>query len=266
MRELSPKTVAIIAVLVVAVGLGGVFLGRSLVDQADSDADGGESAAASETTTSAAPSTETTAAADPAGGDGAGGAGGADGDGDVGLGAAPAVVDEPAPGELRPVESATPPGYAYQNPEDARINTGTVPPPVLPVRVSMSSTTNLRDGDPVNIRVEALEGSQIFAFDARICRADAVVRNDFDFIPVFNPQCTDIGVSPNSDGVIRVLADASYQVAEGSIRVGVGTATFETDAGELASLTCGPSNPCKLVLKLQVPYGFGFQEFPLGFA
>ncbi len=261
MKELSPKNVAIIALLVVAVGLGGVFLGRSLVDQAGSDA---EEAASAETATTEAPTSTTAAPGDPAASADGGGATEGGGDG-VGSGAVPAVEPPPAPGELRPVESASGARYAYQNSEDARGSTGTVPPPVLPVRVSMSSLSGLRDGDPVNIRVEAVD-SQIFGFDARICRADAVIVNDFDYNPLTNPQCSDYAFSSGSDGPIRVAADAAAQVAEGSIRVGMGTVEFETVDGGTARVTCDRANPCKLVLKLQVPYGFGFQEFPFSWA
>jgi hypothetical protein len=39
----------------------------------------------------------------------------------------------------------------------------------------------------------------------------------------------------------------------------VGTDTFQMTDGSQRSVTCGPSNPCAIVLKLQYPNGFGFE-------
>lgn len=163
------------------------------------------------------------------------------------------------------VQPANQPVYAYQEADEGRRNTGTVPPPTLPVTVRMSSTTGLVDGQPVAIRVEAKEGSEMYGFEARICRADAVFRGLYDFFPTVAGTCAAEPLSAGSDSYLRVQGEMPYQVAEGVIRIGTGSNTFVLENDQRATVTCDRNNPCKLVLMIQVPYGFGFQEYPLSY-
>jgi hypothetical protein len=273
-KTLSPRSLAVIVALLVVVGVGGVLLGRSLVDPGPNpdEAAVAERGGASGGTASTAP-------------DGADGPGDAEGDGPADPGGVPggatgpavggdgevAVVAEPAAvigGEPVPATSETGDGFAYTDPEEAREHTGTVPPPVLPATVKLSGTQGLRDGDPVNIRIDAEEGSQVFAFTVHLCRRDAKIRNDYDFLsaPGGRANCTANPLSPRSDGPLRFQGEGEFRSVQGTFRVGVGTDRFETIDGTQGTISCGPGNPCKLVLKIQVPYGFGYQEFPITYA
>lgn len=269
----SPRSIVLVVVLMLVVGIGGVLLGRSLVDPSD-DADRAAVADRSDAP-GATPSTSAPAGAEggDAADDGSASAGGAagrggsgpGGDGEVAAAAEPVAV---IGGEPVPAISESGDGFAYTDPEEARENTGTVPPPVLPAKVKLSGTQGLRDGDPVNIRIDAEEGSQVFAFTVHLCRRDAKIRNDYDFLaaPGGKANCTANPLSPRSDGPLRFQGEGEFRSVQGTFRVGIGTDRFETIDGTQGTIACGPGNPCKLVLKIQVPYGFGYQEFPITYA
>lgn len=163
------------------------------------------------------------------------------------------------------VQPANQPVYAYQEADAGRRNTGTVPPPTLPVTVRMSSTSDLVDGQPVAIRVEAKNGSKMYGFEARICRADATFRGLYDFFPTVAGTCAAEPLSAGSDAYLRVQGQEPYESAEGVIRIGMGSNTFMLEDDRPATVSCDRSNLCKLVLMIQVPYGFGFQEYPLSY-
>jgi len=265
-KTLSPRALAVIVVLLVLVGAGGILVGRSLVQPGD-DSDRPEPVAdvAAPEEKSSRSSLEGGASEEAA----QGGVGTGQGDGAAGVD--DAAVAEPVAvigGEPVPATSASGDGYAYRDPEGARKNTGTVPPPVLPVKVKLSSTQGLRDGDPVNIRIDAEDGSQVFAFTVHQCRRDAVIRNDGDFLdaPGGRANCAANPLSPRSDGPIRVQGEGEFRSVQGTYRIGVGSDSYQTVDAKPAAITCGPQNPCKLVLKIQVPYGFGYQEFPITYA
>jgi hypothetical protein len=155
--------------------------------------------------------------------------------------------------------------YALTDNERGIEGTGTLPPPELPVTVRMSSTSDLVDGQPISISITPKEGfpSEVYGFEARFCKADATFRGLYDFFPTVASKCINAPVSSNSDAYLEVRGSQPYQLAEGTIRAGIGSDAFTTEDDKGVQITCDQSHPCKLVLMIQVPYGFGFQEFPL---
>lgn len=139
-------------------------------------------------------------------------------------------------------------------------------PPPLPLNVQVSSTENLRDGDEVTVHVTPTDGSNIYGLEAFICKPDATYLLDADIRPTQTGKCITRPLSAASGDYVKVAAAAPYQVADLTIKVGVGTDTYTTSNGQTVTITCGPGDPCTLVLKLQVPDTFGFQAYPLTFA
>lgn len=138
-------------------------------------------------------------------------------------------------------------------------------PKVIPVNASVSGTSGLADGAKVAIHVSPQAGSQAFAYEAFLCKAGATFSNDADIRPTQMGKCLPEPLSASSDNRTEVIGQAPYQALDGTFRVGVGSRTFRTQRGETVTITCGPGNPCQLVLKLQYPNGFGFKAFPLSY-
>ncbi|MEJ5256039.1 MAG: hypothetical protein WHS89_11860 [Acidimicrobiales bacterium] len=258
MQKQPSRKVLLTAAALVAALVGGVALGAALFarDRSPQETTAGERTAdrpADPTTTSI-----------PADVDADRQAASSRASGQVGAPGDPAGTPGDA-GALPAVQPANQPVYAYQEADAGRRNTGTVPPPTLPVTVRMSSTDGLVDGQPVTIRVEAKEHSEMYGFEARICRADATFRGLYDFFPTVAGTCAAEPLSPNSDVYLRVQGEFPYQAAEGTIRVGMGSNTFTLEDDRRATVSCDREHPCKLVLMIQVPYGFGFQEFPISY-
>ncbi len=138
--------------------------------------------------------------------------------------------------------------------------------PGMPVAVRLPLSSGLRTGDVVTVRVDPIAGSQLFGVDARLCRGDAAVRFDGEFIPTQGGICTPTALSPNSDARITVEGRPPYGGLDVDFRVGTGSSSFKTQSGADATVTCDQSHPCQIVLKLQYPNGFGFQSVPLTFS
>ncbi len=174
-------------------------------------------------------------------------------------------ADAAGPGDLQVAQPADPVQYAYSEPGSAP---GSTLPPTPLVEVSMSSTQNLHDGQPISIRVSSPAGSdsQIFGFDARICTRGAPIKNMYDYFPTVTGYCALNPLSASSDVHIQVAGTPPYQSVDMTFRAGAGTSSFTTDYGQTASITCDSDHPCDLVLWIQVPYGFVFEHFPLTFA
>lgn len=143
---------------------------------------------------------------------------------------------------------------------------GAVGQPDVPADVSVVGPTKLNGGQPVAIRVRARAGSQTFGFEAFLCKGDATFRLDADIRPTLAGKCASKPLSPGSDAYEEVPAAPPYQHVEGSFRPGVGTDRYATRDGTPVTVTCGPRDPCQLVLKLQFPNGFALRSYPLRFA
>jgi hypothetical protein len=134
----------------------------------------------------------------------------------------------------------------------------------IPLNVSVSNTQGLKDGDAVKIHVTPKPGAVVFGFEAFLCKGGSTTYAfDADIRPDDTGKCVAHKLSPNSDDYMEVRAQPPYSSADASFRVGVGTDTFEMTDGSQGRVTCGPSNPCAIVLKLQYPNGFGFEAIPV---
>lgn len=136
----------------------------------------------------------------------------------------------------------------------------------VPVEVEISPTRNLGDGDTVHLEVTPRGGTQIYGAEARLCRDDAVIEFDADRWPEVKGLCIPEPLSAASDALVEAAASPPYEMAALDFRVGVGSRSWTLDSGEATTLTCGPSNPCSLVVKFQIPNGYGFRSYPVTFA
>ncbi len=230
--------IAAIVVAVVVVGLVAVVLVRR------GSTDGAANAASANTTAIAAGSSSTTSTAAPSPSSSADAP------------TTPSTADASA-------NSTTTP--AVEGPPDPS-RTGPFTTPDMPLVVTVSPTTGMKDGQTVKVHVVPKAGSQVFGVDARLCAGSAHVEYDAQFAPTVAGQCITKPLSAGSDAKTSVAVSPPYQEADVTFRVGVGTDTFATQDGRQASITCGPSSPCQLVLKLQYPNAFGFQSVPVTFS
>ncbi len=148
-------------------------------------------------------------------------------------------------------------------------NAETAPP--LPVTVTATGLTNAVDGSTVHIHVDAQSPpnpspSQIFGVEARICPTANVIDYAADFNPSQLGKCAKTPLSVNSDALTSVATAPPNATADLDFRVGIGTQTFDTSFAGTVTITCGPANPCKVVVKLQVPGAVMFTSFPIGYA
>lgn len=234
--------------IVIAFVVGVVLLGAVLVvavTRSGDDVVGGTSTGASSPLTTAPATTGPTTSGGSAGAGGAAGAGGSE----------PATAAAGAPGEVSPLTTVLP-----SDP------TGPYTTPNMPVEVAASNTKNLANGAVVRVRARPKGQSEMYGVEARLCAGDARVERDPDFRPTQGGMCAARPLSPGTDNLVGKAADPPYQEAELAFRVGVGSDTFTAQDGRQVTITCGPANPCQLVLKLQYPNGFGFQSIPVTFA
>ena len=146
----------------------------------------------------------------------------------------------------------------------------TVPPkpyttPSMPLTATVSGNSGVRSGDVVKVRAEPNAGSQMYGIDARLCRGDVGIATEGAFRPTFGGNCVIDPLAPGTDAVVNLENPTPDKGLDVEFRVGTGSTTFKTQSGKDATITCGPSNPCQIVLKLQYPNGFGFQAFPVTF-
>jgi hypothetical protein len=70
-------------------------------------------------------------------------------------------------------------------------------------------------------------------------------------------------LAPGTDDYQIVQGQAPYDSVETVFKPGAGTDTFQDLNGRTVTITCGPGNPCQIVVKAQFPDGFGFRAFPV---
>lgn len=146
----------------------------------------------------------------------------------------------------------------------------TIPPepyttPSMPLSIAAQGNSKVGSGDVVTVRAEPNAGSQMYGVDARLCRGDVGISNEGAFRPTVGGNCIIDPLSPGTDAVVNLENPTPEQGLDIEFRVGAGTTTFKTQSGKDVKITCGPSNPCQIVLKLQYPNGFGFQGIPVTF-
>jgi hypothetical protein len=135
----------------------------------------------------------------------------------------------------------------------------------MPLSVQAQGNTKVSSGDVVTVRAEPNAGSLMYGVDARLCRGDVGISNEGAFRPTVGGNCIIDPLSPGTDAVVNLENANPSQGLDVEFRVATGTTTFKTQSGKDATVTCGPANPCQIVLKLQYPNGFGFQGIPVTF-
>jgi len=133
----------------------------------------------------------------------------------------------------------------------------------VPAEVRLEGTTGLRDGQEVRVRVEAQDGLEVFAFEARLCAGDARFGSNAQFDPTQTGRCVTKPLSDLSDDYIEVLSAPPHKVAEGAFRVGIGAEEFSRQDGSTLKVACGPTTPCQLILRIVHTKGYGYKAFPL---
>ncbi|MGZ4717044.1 MAG: hypothetical protein ACXWCB_10165 [Acidimicrobiales bacterium] len=161
--------------------------------------------------------------------------------------------------------AATPDEGGSTSATNAEGNSIMVPVRNLPLDVRIDRKSGLADGDTVTVHVTAKSGSKIYGADARLCADGAAIENSADYAPTQGGQCIASPLSSSSDAFVEQAGADPYSSLDLRFRVGTGTSTYQVQDGSPVSITCGPGHPCTLVVRLQIPDGFGFQSFDLGF-
>jgi hypothetical protein len=134
-----------------------------------------------------------------------------------------------------------------------------------PVQISTSPTSGVTDGTPITVHVAAQPGNAIFSVTAKLCRGDKPVSNTAEFLTSAG-LCAPKPLSANSDNEVQEVSPPPNSNVDLTFRVGVGTATWSTGKGGDATQTCGPGQPCKLVLELEVMNQTAFYPLPITFS
>ena len=118
------------------------------------------------------------------------------------------------------------------------------------ITVTASATSNLTDGQVVNVSVKPAAGVSVsvYALSLKVCTDDVTVAN-----AASEDHCAYYPYSAATDGNYGALygrPDGSE--AFGSIQIGVGTATHTKNVGTPSEVTynatCDPDHPCRLVV------------------
>jgi hypothetical protein len=132
-----------------------------------------------------------------------------------------------------------------------------------PFTVDVSRTTDLLDGDLVDVTVRANPGTSLQADTGErtglyICRPGVAYASgaDVSFLGGNCPEHNEVSTSSQSYARLYALADGTR--AEGDIAVGVGVAEWEVGFPPVKfTLGCGPEAPCLLVVRLLASVGGG---------
>ncbi|HZN15010.1 MAG TPA: hypothetical protein VFB78_12110 [Acidimicrobiales bacterium] len=135
----------------------------------------------------------------------------------------------------------------------------------LPLKLSTANTSGLRDGDEVHVHVDADKGSAIYAVEAWQCKGGVTYLYDTDVRPTWTGKCLSKNLSANSERSKVIPGAPPFSLVDGTFRVGTGVDTYETRDGRTTTVACDAAHPCLLVLKLQIPNGYGFKSIPLTF-
>ncbi|CAB4935175.1 MAG: hypothetical protein F2837_04525 [Actinobacteria bacterium] len=163
-------------------------------------------------------------------------------------------VTDPVSGASGPVEPGAVP---------ASVPSGPYTTPTMPVQVDAPPVDGAVDGEAITVHGSPEPGSKLYGVEARLCRGDVAVVDDGMFTPTLGGVCIAKPLSEISDSKVAVVGTEPFEGLDITFRVGVGSTTFKTQYDGPSTITCGPSSPCQIVLKLQYPKGFGFKGIPV---
>lgn len=133
--------------------------------------------------------------------------------------------------------------------------------------VTVTPSSGVTDGQALAINVKGTPGAVVSAAVARLCRdgvkyatvpigiTSAPPQPDFK---LGGPNCPRKPVSTSADLSTSDFQIPNFADAAGEtflFRVGDGVTTWKEDSGTDQTLTCGPDNPCALVIELAVSAG-----------
>jgi hypothetical protein len=133
-----------------------------------------------------------------------------------------------------------------------------------PVTVTVSPTSGLTDGEPVSVHVTAPDGVVIYEIAAHMCLPDSAVNAtiNFSFVGDF---CSNAPVGTSDTERVASFPDGVRSGDLDGFKVGVGSTLWVSDLGKPHFLTCGPGNPCDLVVQVQITNDTVFLDAPLCF-
>lgn len=127
--------------------------------------------------------------------------------------------------------------------------------------VSADPTTNLADGQTVNVHVKA-SGVAVYSLTTHICIPGKV--NGDTYFGFVGPYCSNVPVG--SGDIEKQVAVSGTSTADLAFKVGIGTANWTNDKGFQNSVTCDPSTPCEAVLRVEITNGTVYVRIPLCFS
>ncbi|MEZ5145258.1 MAG: hypothetical protein R2726_22510 [Acidimicrobiales bacterium] len=140
-------------------------------------------------------------------------------------------------------------------------------PSPVPVTATATPLTGLTDGQSVAIHVDADLGNAVYSVSTRLCKASAPIDFDADFAPTLTGKCIATPF-PGSVGQASATVNTAPPNASADIsfKVGIGTETFTLQDTSQATVTCGPADPCKIAVKVQVVGATKYFSFPFTYA
>ncbi len=159
----------------------------------------------------------------------------------------------------------------------------TVPMPVnatatVPVGqgvVAGNTISGLVAGSVITINVDASAAanggtaSQIFGFDARVCRPGADLQFSADFNPTQTGNCALNPLAPGANSVQSVATAPPNLFATQTFTVAPGADSFVDQSGNTINIQCDSTTnaaPCGLWLRMQTPGVIAFKHFDILFA
>ena len=120
-------------------------------------------------------------------------------------------------------------------------------------------TAGLTDGKTVTINVKSTPGNVVYQGRAAVCRGGVTYQSSTDSL--YNPDaypngpnCSLAPISSSADSAVvdsnMINGAASPEGETMSLRVGIGVVSWTDNTGQARTLTCGPSDPCDLVVEL----------------
>jgi len=143
---------------------------------------------------------------------------------------------------------------------------------VLPdgVTISVTPTADVVDGTKVTVNVKARPDIMIGQLWIKQCKL-GVPYDDGNDIQYFNGKCPPSPVSSSADSEIIVSREGAFVLSRTSagldvpFRVGSGTTEWAPGSGATSSLTCGPEDPCALVVRVLIAGQYYFSVTRLDF-
>lgn len=120
-----------------------------------------------------------------------------------------------------------------------------------PVSISVVKS---EDGSGAVIHAEATDGVLIYEIAAHLCLTGSNVRTVFDF-NFQGTKCTSVPVGDSDVEQIVSYPDGSPTADIPYFRLGTGTVLWRNSRGGERMITCGPGQPCDVVVQVQITDG-----------